>query len=254
MASDGLEVVRERRVQAQPSAARMLADIEAIVGFGIRRPGYPADRQAEEWAARRFTELGLRDVVLEPVDMPGWEPGAATLEVWPARDRAAAVRFTGFPLPYTQGCTDLERDLVGAGAAGARDQIVVEPLTLIDLPQSFMRDAAAFSFDPGGEFDTLVQTLPFGPGFNRVADAAVEAGAAGYVGILTGFPWETADYFVPYDARSGGGPAPQPDVPAHGRAYGGGSGHAVLRGPARRQPGQRRPRGASGARGRAGAR
>ncbi len=194
MASDGLEVVRERRVQAQPSAARMLADIEAIVGLGIRRPGYPADRQAEEWAARRFTELG------------------------------------------------------------ARDQIVVEPLTLIDLPQSLMRDAATFSFDPDGEFDPLVQTLPFGPGFNRVADAAVEAGAAGYVGILTGFPWETADYFVPYDARSGGGPAPQPDVPAHGRAYGGGSGHAVLRGPARRQPGQRRPRGASGARGRAGAR
>jgi hypothetical protein len=72
MASDGLEVVRERRVKAQPSAARMLADIEAIVGFGIRRPGYPADRQAEEWAARRFTELGLRDVVLEPVDVPGW--------------------------------------------------------------------------------------------------------------------------------------------------------------------------------------
>ena len=201
MASDGLEVVRERRVKAQPSAARMLADIEAIVGFGIRRPGYPADRQAEEWAARRFTELGLRDVVLEPVDVPGWEPVAATLEVWPARDRAAAVRFTGFPLPYTQGCTDLERDLVGVDAAGARDQIVVEPLTLIDLPQSFMRDAATFSFDPDGEFDTLVQTLPFGPGFNRVADAAVQAGAAGYVGILTGFPWETADYFVPYDAE-----------------------------------------------------
>jgi hypothetical protein len=176
MASDELEVVRERRVKAQPSAARMLADIEAIVGFGIRRPGYPADRQAEEWAARRFTELGLRDVVLEPVDVPGWEPGAATLEVWPARDRAAAVRFTGFPLPYTQGCTDLERDLVGVDAAGARDQIVVEPLTLIDLPQSFMRDAATFSFDPDGEFDTLVQTLPFGPGFNRVADCRCPGG------------------------------------------------------------------------------
>jgi hypothetical protein len=187
-------------VSALPSAEQMLADIETIVGFGIRRPGYPADRQAEQWAAERFAEIGLQSVTLEPVELPMWEPGEATLEVWPAGDRAAAHRFTGFPLPYTQACTDLEADLVAAGSAGVRDQIVVEPLTLIDLPQSVMRESATFSYDPDGEFDTLVQTLPFGPAFNNVSDTAVEAGAAGYVGILTGFPWETADYYVPYDA------------------------------------------------------
>ncbi len=184
-----------------PSAARMMADIEAIVGLGIRRPGYAGDRRAEEWAARRFAEIGLENVVLEPVDLPMWESGSALLEVWPADDPAAARRFAGFALPYTQGCAGLERDLVPADVADVRDRIVVEPVTFIDLPQSLMRDGATFAFDPDGDFDTLLQTLPFGPSFNTVGDAAVTAGAAGYVGILTGLPWETRDYYVPYDAR-----------------------------------------------------
>jgi hypothetical protein len=215
----------------------MMADIEAIVALGIRRPGYAADREAEEWAARRFAEIGLEDVVLEPVDLPMWESDSAQLEVWPPGDPAVGRRFTGFALPYTQGCAELERDLVPANTADVRDQIVVEPVTFIDLPQSLMRDAATFAFDPDGDLETPgrsqhkapatasagavapIQTLPFGPRFNAVGDAAmkastrrrprrqpgpiapVEAGAAGYVGLLTGLPWETRDYYVPYDAR-----------------------------------------------------
>jgi hypothetical protein len=184
-----------------PAAARMMADIEAIVGLGIRRPGYLADRQAEEWAARRFAEIGLDNVSLEPVGLPMWESASAVLDVWPRGDPAAGRRFTGFALPYTQGCAGLERDLLPAEAADVRDQIVVEPAAFIDLPQSLMRDGATFAYDPDGDFGVLIQTLPFGPHFNTVGDAAVEAGAAGYVGILTGVPWETRDYYVPYDAQ-----------------------------------------------------
>jgi hypothetical protein len=184
-----------------PAAARMMADIEAIVGLGIRRPGYGGDRQAEQWATRRFAEIGLENVGLEPVQLPMWESGSAVLDVWPTGDPAAGRRFTGFALPYTQGCTGLERDLIPADAGDVRHQIVVEPVTFIDLPQSLMRDGATFAFDPDGDFDTLVQTLPFGPRFNTVGDAAVEAGAAGYVGVLTGLPFETRDYYVPYDAQ-----------------------------------------------------
>ncbi len=202
-----------------PAAARMMADIEAIVALGIRRPGYVADRQAEEWAVRRFAEIGVKNVVLEPVELPMWESASATLDVWPSDDPAAGQRFTGFALPYTRGCTELERDLLPADAADVRDQIIVEPLTFVDLPQSLMRDGATFAYDPDGDFGTPpeastrrrprrqpgpiapVQKLPFGPRFNTVGDAAVEAGAAGYVGILTGVPWETRDYYVPYDAR-----------------------------------------------------
>lgn len=179
----------------------MMADVEAIVGLGVRRPGYAGDLRAEEWAARRFTEIGLESVVLEPVDLPMWESGSALLDVWPTAHPARAQQFTGFALPYTQGCTDLERDLLPADAADLRDQIVVEAHTFVELPQSLMRDGATFAFDPDRDFDELLQTLPFGPRFNTVGDTAVEAGAAGYVGILTGVPWETRDYYVPYDAK-----------------------------------------------------
>jgi hypothetical protein len=185
-----------------PSASQMLADIEVILRFGIRRPGYQADRQAEAWAAERFAELGLRDVAAEPVQLQVWRPGQAGVDVWPLGDSARTEHFDGFALPYTQACTDLERDLVTLGVSAARDQIVVEPLSLLELQQSALREAATFAYDPDGELDTLVQTLPFGPQFNTVGDTAVAAGAAGYVGLLTGFPWRTCHYYVPYDAKS----------------------------------------------------
>jgi hypothetical protein len=184
-----------------PSAADLLADITKILSFGIRQPGHPGDREAENWAARRFTELGLEDVALEPVELLMWESAAATLDVWPADDPAAVRRLEGFAPPYTQGCADLERDLVTFDAASAMDQIVVEPLAFTELPQSAVREWATSVFDPDGEFDTLVQTLPFGPRLNLVLDPAVEAGAAGYVGVLTGVPWDTCRYYVPYDAK-----------------------------------------------------
>ncbi len=130
-----------------------------------------------------------------------WEFGRATLDVWSPDDPSTIHRFEGFAPPYTEPCLDLERDLVAFDALTARDQIVVEPLTFTELPQAILREAAAFTFDPDGDFDALVQTLPFGPRLNLVLDPAVEAGAAGYVGLLTGVPWETSQYYVPYDTR-----------------------------------------------------
>jgi hypothetical protein len=187
---------------AVPTPQAMMADIEAILGFGVRRPGSRGDRFAADWAARRFAELGLLDVALEPVELLACEPGEATIDVWPVSDPAAVDRFVGMALPYTRPCAGLEADLtLLAEGKTAHGQIVVEPLELITLPQAALRTAATFAFDPDGEFDSLVQTLPFGPRFNSVGDAAVGAGAAGYVGLLTGAPWETRDYYVPYDAR-----------------------------------------------------
>jgi hypothetical protein len=188
--------------RAVPNAEAMMADIEAVLSFGIRQPGSPGDRAATEWAARRFTELGLLDVRLEPVELLAWEAGAATIDVWPASDPGAVDRFVGTALPYTRPCAGLEADLVPlAPGAPAHGPIVIEPLELVTLPQAGFRAAATFVFDPDGDFDSLVQTLPFGPRFNSVGDAAVSAGAVGYVGLLTGVPWETRDYYVPYDAQ-----------------------------------------------------
>jgi hypothetical protein len=191
---------------ATPAAARMLADIETILTFGVRQPGSEGDGRAESWALEQFVAIGLVDVRAEPVDLTTWEYGDASLAVWDAgTPNAAAEVYAGFALPYSVGCEGLERDLVlfdaASGAEAVAGQIAVEPLTFLDLAQSVLREGATSVWDPEGEFDSLVQTLPFGARMNLVLDAAVEAGAAGYVGLLTGVPWETADYYVPYDTK-----------------------------------------------------
>ena len=79
--------------------------IEEIFGWGVRRPGYPADRKAEEFSAQRFRELGLEDVRLEPVPLPLWEPRQWSLQVDAAGER---FELRCFPLPHAAPCDELE--------------------------------------------------------------------------------------------------------------------------------------------------
>lgn len=43
------------------SAASMLEEIERIVSFGIRRPGYEEGVKTEQFMLERFNEIGLRE-------------------------------------------------------------------------------------------------------------------------------------------------------------------------------------------------
>jgi len=172
-------------------ARQMMAWIEAVVAQGIRRPGYPADRWVEGWAAEELRRLGLADVRLEPVELPYWEPRHAELI-------AGDERYVGFPLPHAApGDVDAELTLDGGDVRG---RLAVSQLDLLRMPQSGFRLLATSAYDPEGDFDTLEQVLPFGARFREVMDPAIAAGALGFVGLLTGFPWETRDYYVPYDA------------------------------------------------------
>jgi hypothetical protein len=180
-----------QRMTGAPDADQMMAWIEAVVAQGVRRPGYSADRWVETWAAQQFRRLGLADVRLEPVELPYWEPRHAELTV-------GEERYAGFPLPHAAaGVAEGELALEGGELRG---RLAVSPLELLRLPQSGFRLLATSSFDPDGDFDTLEQVLPFGARFREVMDPAIAAGAVGFVGLLTGFPWETRDYYVPYDA------------------------------------------------------
>lgn len=79
----------------------------------------------------------------------------------------------------------------------------MEPFDLIRLPQLLMQERAATRcYDPDGELQGLTQIVPFTPRFQEVMEPAIHAGAAGFVGLLTGMPWETADYYVPYDGAA----------------------------------------------------
>ncbi|WP_394846513.1 M28 family peptidase [Pendulispora brunnea] len=193
-----------------PSAEEMLGWIDAIVRQGIRRPGYAADRWVEEWALQRFRDIGLEDARLEPVTVPYWEAHTAELTL------ADGTKFVGFALPHTApGVVSASLARFDGGAVEGR--IAVREIGFAQYPQALVRGLATSTYDPTNEFDTLVQTVPFHSEQNHVMDSTVAKKAAGFVGLLTGLPWETCDYYVPYDAE----PRPIPGIwlsGANGRA------------------------------------
>jgi hypothetical protein len=182
-----------------PPAATQLRWIEEVLGFGIRRPGSPQDQSVADWCEARFRELGLDDVRQEPVPLPHWQSDHATLTAWPTGEPADAITFPGFALPHTAPADGLEAPVVGfAPGDDAGGAIAVEWLALSQLPQSYMTQVATSFHDPEGELADLDQTIPFCTRFQEVAEPAMAAGAAGWVGVLDA-PWDTCDYYVPYD-------------------------------------------------------
>ena len=185
-----------------PAAAEIMGWIETVVDRGIRRPGYPADEWTEEWTAERFREFGLEDVRLEPVSLQRWEDTECRVEAWATAAPDDVITVDGFPLPLTASDT-VEAPLRRASDetdTDVRGAVILDEVTLSVLPQSIARAMAVATHDPENEFETLEQVLPFGAQFMAMLDPAMEGGAAGYIGALTGFPWETRDYYVPYDA------------------------------------------------------
>ncbi len=82
------------------SAVNMLAEIERIVSFGIRRPGYDEGLRTEHHLLDRFNELGLSDTRFESVPVNYWQPVKSRLSVGDA-----ATDIPCFAVPYT-GWTD----------------------------------------------------------------------------------------------------------------------------------------------------
>lgn len=169
--------------------------IEEIVAQGIRRPGYAADQWAEQWAAGLFGSFGLDEVHLEPVELSRWEPILAELKILPD-----GPRFKALQLPYTAKC-EVEAELVMLDEEGeAAGCIGVAEHSLGRFRQTVARSMATAAYDPDGDFEWLEQILPIGTNPGALIEKAVERKAEGFVGLLTGFPWETHDYYVPYDA------------------------------------------------------
>ncbi|ATL68206.1 M28 family peptidase [Nocardia terpenica] len=184
-----------------PSTDEMLSWIETIVAQGIRRPGYPADESVRRWVARRLGELGC-EVRSEPVEVPRWRSGPASLSVRLDADPAQQLLVRGFPLPFTASSEGTAGPLVHMTADGIDAPpgfLAVDEVGLIEWPLSVLRDKAIGAYDPDNEFATMTQTMPFGPRMHEVAEPAIAAGAAGYLGATTGFGWDTCEYYVPYD-------------------------------------------------------
>ena len=185
-----------------PSESQIFGSIEEVFGHGIRRPGYPADRWAEDWIASRFRDLGLERVRHEPVSLPSWEPRHWSLDV--SRSTAAGPwRVDCFPLPHAAATEAIDADLVAwdpEAPERVRGAIALRDVALMRIPHAAMTGLATWSHDPAGTFLDATHVLPFGREFMAVMEPAVAAGAIGFVGSLRDYPGDSKDYYVPYDA------------------------------------------------------
>ncbi|MGH9198132.1 MAG: M28 family metallopeptidase, partial [Acidimicrobiia bacterium] len=178
---------------ALPNSDQMMSWIRQIVSQGIRRPGYAADQWIERWSAGLFESFGLTKVRLEPVELARWEPLLAEVRVLPD-----GPTINGLQLPYTAK-GNIEADLVPIDEGDDLEgRIAVSEHSLNRFRQSVARSLATASYDPNGDFEWLEQTLPIGTNPGELIEAAIAKKASALVGLLTGFPWETVDYYVPY--------------------------------------------------------
>ena len=191
-----------------PSADTVFSWIEKVFDQGVRRPGYPADRWTEQYCLERFRALGLEDVRLEPVRLPRWEPRQWSLR---AGSGDGEVSVPCFPLPHAAPAADLQADLAIFDFGSPDD--VRGRAALFDLPLMRSRHAtrialATWCHDPDDSLARSEQVLPFGPQIQAVMEPAIRAAAAAFIGVLSGYPGDSCDYYVPYD----GTPRPTPGV------------------------------------------
>ncbi len=186
-----------------PSMDQMMAWTAEIFNQGIRRPGYPADVWAENWVKEHFEAFGLEDVNLDPMPVKKWEAQDANLEIWLVDKPNDVVNIPCFPIPYTSPTEGIEAELrVISDDTSISGKIAVDNLELLKLPIKLLKYLAGVDryYDPSNEFESLEMTIPFDIRLQSVFDPVLENKVLGYVGILSGFPWETDKYYVPYDA------------------------------------------------------
>ena len=174
--------------------------IEEVFQQGIRRPGYPADRWAEDWLQRQFRALGLERVRAEPVEVAYWEPRSATLTVSGA---GSTLDIPCFPLPHSAPVDARDAEVIAFDPA--RPEAVAGAFSLHDVvlsrvPQTVLEARAAWSYDPDGTYTSTTHILPFGREIQGVMEPSLSAGAAGFIGILRDYPGDSHNYYVPYDA------------------------------------------------------
>ncbi len=185
-----------------PSEEQIYGWIETVFARGVRRPGYPADRWAEAWLQEQFRGFGLVNVRAEAVSMPHWEPKQASLVVTAGGE---SLDVPCFPLPLAAPTEGVAAPLVAFDAASPKR--VAGAVSFCDVPRmrvphAWYASVATWHYDPANTFEGSFQVLPFGRAFQDAMEPSIEAGAAAFVGVLSGDPANSKDYYVPYDAKS----------------------------------------------------
>ncbi len=183
-----------------PSEQQIFEWIERVYAQGVRRPGYPADRWAEQHCLEAFKSFGLDNVRHEPVELPYWEPKASSLRI---ETGGESLEIAGFPLPHCTPSDGLDAPLVAfdeENPGAVKDAIALVDLPLNRPPHAVLARLATSIYDPKDTFAESLHILPFSRLMQAVMEPAMEAGALGFVGMLSAYPGDSCDYYVPYDA------------------------------------------------------
>ncbi len=186
-----------------PSTEQMMSWIKLIFNQGIRRPGYPADYWVENWIKEQFESFGFKDIILDPIEAKKWEAKDEILEIWLEKSPKEIKKIPCFPIPYTDASKTVEASLEkNEKEKSLNGKIALTDITLFNVPLKMLRflTGADRVHDPLNEFETLNQLVPFDVRFQNVLEPVIEKGAIGAIGILSGYPWNTDKYYVPYDA------------------------------------------------------
>ncbi|MFX1567966.1 MAG: M28 family peptidase [Promethearchaeota archaeon] len=186
-----------------PTMAEMMAWTTEIFNQGIRRPGYPADYKIEAWVEERFKAIGLQNISLNPVPVKKWETYNAKLKIWMVDNPRLVLDIPCFPVPYTKPVEDLEAELcLESREPPQSGAIIVSELNLLKFPVQGLKGISGIDrfYDPKNEFENLEQTVPFDYKRRKFLEPPLKDIIVGFIGILSGYPWETEKYYVPYDA------------------------------------------------------
>lgn len=199
-----------------PDCEQIYGWIEEIFSWGIRRPGYPADVQAESYSLAVFQQAGLDNVHMEPVQLPYWKPQDCSLTVITNEDQ---FQIECFPLPHSAPVDKLEIELAlyeEGNAMAVNGRAALHSLPLMQVPPTLLVDGGEQLDDLNRDIELEVhsggiildssetlrqqtQILPFSGLIQEVMEPAMAAGAEAFIGILAGYPGDSCDYYVPYD-------------------------------------------------------
>ena len=91
-----------------------------------------------------------------------WLLQQCSLMVWPDAAPQDVRSIPCFAVPYSAATLGLEKAVaLLALDADVTDRIAVVEQTFLALPQTIIRAFSSREYDPDGEFDTIMQTLPF---------------------------------------------------------------------------------------------
>jgi hypothetical protein len=188
-----------------PDNETIFSWVSDLAAFGRRGTNALDDRRSVDYLLGAFKDFGLTDVQIQESDSFYWGASRSQLTVGttPIPHSPAVFSFNaqGGNSPFSTGPDGLSTPLadVGDGAEDDFAQVdVTGKIVLFDLrflmPRSLLLAGGEFIYDPHNSVEAadLDTANPYLTNYEDVLERAINAGAAGFVGVL-------ADYFDSHD-------------------------------------------------------